>query len=208
MILIILMLVWKKHLNIWGSWVKSTPFATILCLKNKKVHQSSYFAFFFAKKQASLLHAKAADSRRVAATRGGWPGLECKLASWAEDGRIHFISSNLEFRVKVLPAVFCRSPTHTLTLAISVSSQVTPKVCQFTLLLPSSQSSRPRTLPSPLHCPAPVPQRLLPGVRPCLAVSVTTSHMYLSPPCNVLEGFAKGLLTLLCPPSTHQCLRR
>lgn len=121
---------------------------------------------------------------------------------------IHFISSNLEFRVKVLPAVFCRSPTHTLTLAISVSSQVTPKVCQFTLLLPSSQSSRPRTLPSPLHCPAPVPQRLLPGVRPCLAVSVTTSHMYLSPPCNVLEGVAKGLLTLLCPPSTHQCLRR
>lgn len=97
MILIILMLVWKKHLNIWGSWVKSTPFATILCLKNKKVHQSSYFAFFFAKKQASLLHAKAADCRRVAATRGGWPGLECKLASWAEDGRdpFHFFESRI-----------------------------------------------------------------------------------------------------------------
>lgn len=32
-----------------------------------------------------------------AATRGGWPGLECKLASWAEDGRdpFHFFESRI-----------------------------------------------------------------------------------------------------------------
>lgn len=97
MILIILMLVWKKHLNIWGSWVKSTPFATILCLKNKKVHQSSYFAFFFAKKQASLLHAKAADSRRVDWREGrytgrlAWPRVQACQLGGGRPGSISFL---------------------------------------------------------------------------------------------------------------------
>lgn len=142
-----------------------------------------------------------------AATRGGWPGLECKLASWAEDGRdpFHFFESRIP-----------RKGSPSCLLPVTYSYSHPGHLCLFSSDPESLSVHTPPSLRAQGHEPSPHPSTVLlrchsgcylgsgPALQLVSQLLTRTSHL----PATYSRALQRACLHSFVPPPPTQCLRR
>lgn len=144
-----------------------------------------------------------------AAARGGWPGLECKLASWAEDGRdpFHFFESRIPRKGSpscLLPVTY--SYSHPGHLCLFSSDPESLSVHTPPSLLSELKATNPPLTP-PLSCSgatAVVTWGQALALQLVSQLLTCTSHL----PATYSRALQRACLHFFVPPPPTQCLRR